>query len=250
MRVINSTLSGKSPPLLQVPLRRVETEEISEANGEYRGDIAMGIVRRIRSDSCLRGAGGEPNAHVGSQQAPKEKDMRKLFTTKRRIALAVGVVALVATSASAAFAYFSGGAGSGAGSATVGTASPWSVTVEGAAGSASFGTGSSISPGNGTEFVPFMVTNVGTGNQYLVSVTPSMMTNATTGDAETATGADIPGCLASWFTVVNDPANPPFLEYAPGASYKGAVDVTMVDAFTSQNACENASPGVTVTASS
>jgi hypothetical protein len=195
-------------------------------------------------------ASGEPSARVGNRQLPKEKQMRKLFTTKRRMALAVGVVALVASSAGAAFAYFSGAAGSGTGSATVGSAAQWSVTVEGPAGSAWFGTGSSIAPGNGTEFIPFMVTNVGTGNQYLVSVTPSMATNAATGDAETAAGVDIPGCLASWFTVVNDPANPPLLEYAPGASYKGVVDVTMTDAFTSQNACENASPGVTVTASS
>jgi hypothetical protein len=62
------------------------------------------------------------------------------------------------------------------------------------------------------------------------------------GDAETMAAADIPGCLARWFTAtVEDIVD-------RAGAYDGAVALTMRDSGTNQDACENESPAVTVTA--
>jgi hypothetical protein len=69
------------------------------------------------------------------------------------------------------------------------------------------------------------------------------------GDAATAAGDDIEGCLASWFTASLDQSNralPP--QVTPGASYAGLVDLTMRDSDTPQDACRDAAPAVSVTA--
>jgi hypothetical protein len=62
------------------------------------------------------------------------------------------------------------------------------------------------------------------------------------GDAETMAAADIPGCLARWFTATVAEV----VERAGG--YDGAVVLTMRNSGTNQDACQDESPAVTVTA--
>lgn len=102
---------------------------------------------------------------------------------------------------------------------------------------------------NDTELLPFTVTNNGHGNQGLQSVTVTIPHEAN-GDAETSGGADIVGCLASWFTATPDAGNSSLpADLAAGGTYTGNVDLTMQDVNSSQNACQSAAPAVTVTAS-
>ena len=102
---------------------------------------------------------------------------------------------------------------------------------------------------NNTELIPFMVTNASHAGQRLNRAVASIPETAG-GDAQTAAGADIRGCRASWFAVVVDHADRPLpLELAAGASYRGKVDLTMRDSGTNQDACKGASPAISVTAS-
>lgn len=99
-----------------------------------------------------------------------------------------------------------------------------------------------------TELFTFTITNVGQAKRRLTRVTASIPA-ASDGDAETARGADIPGCRAAWFTVSTDRGNSPLpARIAPGASYGGRVDLAMRDSRTNQDACRGASPAVTIAA--
>jgi hypothetical protein len=98
-----------------------------------------------------------------------------------------------------------------------------------------------------TELFGFTVTNIGRSKQRLSRIVASVPAGG--GDAQTGAGDDIRGCRATWFTVLVDHADRPLpLKLAPGASYRGKVELTMRDSATSQNACRGASPAVTVTA--
>jgi hypothetical protein len=169
---------------------------------------------------------------------------RRLFKTRFAVLGAVGALAL----AGGAYAYFTGGSNSATGSGSVGASTQWGI----AQGTASWsGSLTALYPGatNDSEYLPFTVTNNGHGHQAVTSITASLLAE-TNGDAETAAGADIPGCLASWFTVTVDPGNPSLpANLAPAGTYAGKVDLTMQDSGTNQNSCQNAAPAVTITAS-
>jgi hypothetical protein len=97
------------------------------------------------------------------------------------------------------------------------------------------------------ELLAFTVTNAGQARHRLSRVVASVPATRG-GDAETAAGGDIRGCRANWFAVVVDRANrslPVLL--APGASYRGRVELTMRNSGTNQNACRGAEPAVSVT---
>jgi hypothetical protein len=98
------------------------------------------------------------------------------------------------------------------------------------------------------EYIPFVVTNGGQGTEKLRSVAVSIR-GAPNGDAETAAGARIPGCLASWFVVSIESrgAGPPDA-LSPGGSYTSKLAVTVKDSGTDQDACRSVSPAVIVTA--
>lgn len=101
---------------------------------------------------------------------------------------------------------------------------------------------------NDIERIPFAVTNAGQDVQTLDSVRVSIRTSSN-GDTETASGVDVPGWRASWFTVSadsHDDALP--AEVHRTQPYAGRVDVAMQDGGTDQDACGNASPAVTVSA--
>jgi hypothetical protein len=166
--------------------------------------------------------------------------VRKLFTTRRRIAIVVGASAVVLAGGGAAFAYFTA-SGSGTGSATVGTTGTWSVAETGA-------TGGPIYPGSGSEVITFSVTNSGTGDQQFATATAAVNADGS-GNIQTGSGDNsVSGCLASWFSasVTSDPdVNK---NVAGGASVSVQVTVTMpTDPTDNQDACESASPNVTLT---
>lgn len=101
-----------------------------------------------------------------------------------------------------------------------------------------------------SEYIPFAVTNIAQGRQNLRSITASIRAEPN-GDAETADGADIPGCLASWFVVsIETRADGLPADLFAGGSYRSKLAVTMKDSASNQDACRNASPAVTVTPSS
>ena len=132
--------------------------------------------------------------------------------------------------------------------ASSGDAGPaWHITLGPAAWSGSL---RALYPGaaGDTERLPFTVANNGSDVQSLRSVSVSVAA-AANGDAETAGGADIAGCRASWFAVSVDPSGGALpASVAPGRSYLGTIDLTMRDSGTDQDACRNAAPAVTVTA--
>jgi len=98
-----------------------------------------------------------------------------------------------------------------------------------------------------TELFTLTVTNAGQTAQRLSSVSASVRSQAD-GDAETAAGADIPGCRAPWFTVAAEPLDPLPARLAPGASYTGIITLAIRNSGTNQDACRGASPAFTVTA--
>jgi hypothetical protein len=170
--------------------------------------------------------------------------LRKL--SKKHLAAIAFVGALAITGVSVA--YFTGGSGSVNGSGSVGASSTWGVTTGASTWSGSL---TALYPGasNNTEFVPFTVTNNGNGHQSVATVTATVMKDGS-GNAETASGTPITGCLASWFTATVDAGNPALpANLAPGGTYTGKVDLTMQDSGTNQNSCQNAAPAVTIQAS-
>ena len=166
---------------------------------------------------------------------------------KKAVAVVLGVL-LALSAVTGAVAYFTGASGNANGSGTVGTSSAWSVAM----GTPTFqGSYTALYPGatNNSEYLPFTITNNGKGFQNLQSVVVTMPTESN-GDAETAGGADIAGCQASWFTAVLDSGNPGTPDdIAAAGTYLGKVDLTMQDSGTPQDLCKNAAPAVTVTAS-
>lgn len=156
--------------------------------------------------------------------------------TKKRFALALPAIAALALAAGA-YAYFSGG-GSGTGKASVGTTKGFTVTV----GSDSSG---SVYPGYGSETLGYTVKNNSNGTQNLARTAVVVAADGT-GNI-TSGGTAVPGCLASWFAAAD--TAPAYGEIQGGQSVTGHVTVTMNDAGVSQDACQNASPDITVTAS-
>jgi hypothetical protein len=157
---------------------------------------------------------------------------------KKRVGVAVGVVASLALAAGA-LAFFTS-SGSGTGSATVGSAGAWTVNVSAA-------TGGPLFPGAGSQSIAYTVTNAGSGHQSLTGTTAVV---ASSGGNVTTNGTAVPGCLASWFTATNTAPTPLPQDLAGSdTSTGGSVAVSMTDAGTSQNSCQGVSPDITISAS-
>jgi hypothetical protein len=180
--------------------------------------------------------------------------MSKIKNMKMRYKVGVGVAttAAVVGLGGAAFAYFTS-TGSGTSSGTVAGAqtNTWGVTF----GTATYSVGSAIYP-NTTENIPVTIKNTGNGNQGLTSVTVALKTSGS--DVADSTGADISGCLSSWWTAtVTDNANAANVsnwsvanpdDLAVNGTDPESVTLKLNDAAVSQNSCETALPGFTVTA--
>jgi hypothetical protein len=163
----------------------------------------------------------------------------KLFTARRRIAIAgIAAVVVLAGGGGAAFAYFTA-SGSGTGSATVGSTGTWQVTQASSTGT--------VYPGSGSSVITFNVTNTGTGDQQFSSATSAVNSS---GVDITQSGTALSGCLASWFTtsVTSDPDIN--TDVAGGATVQVQVTVSMpADPTDNQNPCEGATPDVTLSVS-
>lgn len=183
--------------------------------------------------------------------------MSKLFTSRRRIAVVGAAAAAVVAISGVAFAYFTS-TGSGTGQGSVGTAANWVVASDATQGTNGV-SGGPIYPGTGTETLYFTVQNGGSGQQEYSTDGVTMNTCGTTpgcviaaggaaGDA-THKGADIAGCLASWFTpnVATDPGKGQ--QFAAGQTWATDATVTLTmpsNSTTDQSKCENAAPDVTL----
>ena len=156
--------------------------------------------------------------------------------TKKRVAAAVAALA-IGGGGMAAYAYFTAASGSGSHTAPVGTSTAWQVSV----GAFS----ANLYPGGPSTTATYTVTNPGSGHQGFTGVTATL---GTSGSDVTSGGVDVAGCLSSWFSV--SAGAPAATDVAPGANTTGQVSITFNnDTATSQDACKNKSPDVTVTAS-
>jgi hypothetical protein len=146
----------------------------------------------------------------------------------------------------AAYAFFPAGPTTGTGSAYVGSNSGgWSVNVHLDSGSS----GVYLYPGVNTEQIDYTITNTGSGDQNLNTVTAAIGTDGTNIKQG---GVSVVGCLLSWFTIT-DPTltlSPGIgTAIAPGGSATGYVDVAMTNVNSDQSVCANAQPDINVTAS-
>jgi hypothetical protein len=168
----------------------------------------------------------------------------KRFMTKKAVVV-VATTALTLGIAGSALAYFtSTGTGTSSGTVAGAQTNTWGVTFP---GPNTYSAGSAIYAGT-NEQIPVTITNTGNGNQGLLSVTVALKTNGS--DVATSAGADISGCLSSWWSVTVTNTGTNFgKSMAPNATDSETVTLTLNDDAThNQNACESASPGFTVTA--
>ena len=169
----------------------------------------------------------------------------KRFMSKKVVAigLAAGITLGLG---GAAFAYFTAG-GTGTANAAVGTSGTWGIVQDGSATGLMY-------PGEGSSVVNYTITNLGKGNQALVSgdLIAAIVASPGTSDVEDGSNgnADVANCLASWFTpVVGAPSTSYGTSIAPNATESVSVTVTMSDAASSQDVCAGVSPVVSLAAS-
>jgi hypothetical protein len=106
-------------------------------------------------------------------------------------------------------------------------------------------------PGDSAQPIEFAITNTGTGNVQVASVSVALDTSGA--DVATPALADIPGCLSAWYQINNSPqalgpsagSIPPgttiFTTTSPTAS---DLSIQMLNPATSQDACELADIGL------
>ncbi len=163
---------------------------------------------------------------------------KKLFSTKRRTAAVVGAFALVLGAAGIAAAYFSA-TGTATGHATVGHATPFTMTQRAAAGK--------LYPGQ-HQLVSFTIHNTGGGIQHW-RITPTQIRIATTGGniVTFTTQTAAVGCKSSWFT--GSPYGPSQGTLNPGGTAGFTVKVTMSNGTppgSTQDACETKFPTLSI----
>jgi hypothetical protein len=157
------------------------------------------------------------------------------------LAAVTAIAVLVFGGGSVAYAYFLSG-GSGTGSARVGTTSSTAFTIT------TDGMATPLLPGDPPDGFDVNVTNSTGQDLHVGTIHLQVMTYGNAGDAATSTGADIPGCLASWFSV---PAAWGFDQTVPAHSTMSSTSITsppptiaMATTDTDQDACQGASVGI------
>ena len=155
--------------------------------------------------------------------------MRRLFSTKRGVAVSAAVATMLATSF-AAYAYFTT-TGSGQGSGTVGSAKTLVVNQAGISYS-NAATDNALVPGTSAT-VAFTVDNPSSGNQQLGTIAvSSITTDAAHAGCDTAVNP-------TWFSTTTDVVNH---DYAPGngQAVSGGLTVTFNDLNVNQDVCKGA----------
>ena len=173
--------------------------------------------------------------------------IKSLFSTKKRIAAVALSGAIILGTGGIAAAYFTS-TGSGTGSATVGSATTW--TVGETAGSS---TGGPLFPdhaigGANIQTDGYTVTNAGSGSQSLTNVTIKVAT--LTGAAwSSRTNTSLPACTAADFSVGASAVGSTYTDTALAGDYTagetnatGSVTVELIDNSLNQDNCQ----GVTV----
>jgi hypothetical protein len=162
----------------------------------------------------------------------------------------IGAVVVPLVMAAAAYAFLTV-TGIGSGAAPVGTAADWSVT--GADGTGHPSSTGLMYAGGSQATLTYRITNAGSGHQGLDDVTVVFATatdaNGDTVVVDDATGAQVPGCLARWFSVGETTLTPALpADLAGGGSVTGSTHVALANDGSSQDACAGANPRLTVTA--
>ncbi|HVC67269.1 MAG TPA: hypothetical protein VND44_06710 [Acidimicrobiales bacterium] len=140
-----------------------------------------------------------------------------------------------------AAAYFTS-SGTGSGRADVGTTTgAFDVTTGGPA--------TPLLPGDGPRAFDVAITNTSGADAHIGTVYEAVARYGDSGDAATQDGADIPGCLAGWFSVTPSLAVDELV--APGATVHASdgghplPTVTLSESATNQDACQGRSVGIT-----
>lgn len=169
--------------------------------------------------------------------------MRKIFTTKKRIAIAVGATAVVLATGGTAFAYYLS-TGTGTGTAAVGSPSNSDFTVSGNLSTALY-------PGD-IQNVTVTVTNTTSHPLSFKNVIASGAT-ATTGSDTTdvldSTSNPVSDCLASWFGGTSNATSFTSVPGTGGAPGSNSVTITVPVTFTNetdinQTPCASATGGI------
>jgi len=162
------------------------------------------------------------------------------FMNKKVVAVAL-TAGLVFGSSGVAVAYFTSD-GSGRGTASVGTtgATDFIINTDGIDGT--------LYPGAAALPFDVIAFNSGYGTEYLGSVSVAINTynNDGTIDAATAAGADIPGCLASWFTVTSTATINQSIASLGSYTLTGVGEPTiqLTEAGVNQDACQGHTVGI------
>jgi hypothetical protein len=198
--------------------------------------------------------------------------MKKLFSTKKRIAAVGGAVGLAVAIAGGAFAYFTS-SGNGTGSGTVGQSANWSVAQTSSSGTlypcgaTTFASGCS----GDQETLTFTITNNDAGAQLLTysnlqtaidsatgTETPTAHTDIVTGGTNSQPNSDtnptsnltgataVNNCQAAWFgsQITSLNGHQANVDVAGSGTATVVVTVSMEDAAASQNACQSQTPDV------
>ncbi len=155
--------------------------------------------------------------------------MRRLFSTKRAVAVSAAVATMVAASIGA-YAYFTT-TGVGSGSGTVGTSSALVIHQDGITYS-NAGTDNALMPGTSAT-VSFTVDNPSSANQQLGTISvSSITTDVAHAGCDTASNP-------TWFSTTTDVVNH---DYAPGngQAVAGTITVSFNDLGVSQDVCKGA----------
>ncbi len=155
--------------------------------------------------------------------------MRRLFSTKRGVAVSAAVAAMLAASIGA-YAYFTT-TGAGSGSGTVGSSSALAIHQAGIIYS-NAANDNALVPGT-TATVTFSVDNPSSANQELGTISvASITTDALHAGCETAVNP-------TWFSTTTDVVSH---DYAPGSgqAVAGSLTVTFNDLAVSQDVCKGA----------
>ena len=158
-----------------------------------------------------------------------------------RWAASTAIALLVFGGGGVAYAYFLSG-GSGNGSARVGTTSSTAFTIT------TDGVATPLLPGDPPDGFDVNVANPSAQDLHVGTIRLQVMTYGSSGDAATSTGADIPGCLASWFSV---PSTWVFDQTVPAHSTVSSTTIAspppamaMAATDTDQDACQGATVGI------
>ncbi|GAA3684189.1 hypothetical protein GCM10022237_48470 [Nocardioides ginsengisoli] len=145
----------------------------------------------------------------------------------RKKVVVVGAASAVVLTGGVAFAYWTS-TGEGTGSATTGTSTPWTVSVENVSLA-------NLTPNGPTDTVHFSVKNDNSGVQHL------------NGTVASVTGTSNPGCTAADFDI--SATTIAYGDVAAGATVNGTFTIQMIETGQNQNACKGVTVNLKVAAS-